>query len=150
MGNSNDSFIGRLIKTLEFLIALYGLIMVFCAGCITLYRIPFQYRRYRTAQTLGERQYFFWKFLACCTGGYAFVMTLMLFTQYGWFTDYWPALCSLWTYQGGFGEVGHHDAVAGDIGLCLLACPLFHLWASTLGKLRVDCDGDEMFLPSTG
>ncbi len=37
----DEGFIGRLIKTLEFLAALYGMVMIVVAGVYTLYRLPF-------------------------------------------------------------------------------------------------------------
>ncbi|MDY7574518.1 hypothetical protein [Actimicrobium sp. CCI2.3] len=149
MDSNGDNFFSRLFKTLETLAAFIGLIFVLMGGCYTLYRIPFHFRRYLSAPSLPERKFFLWKFLACCSGGYAFLVMLMLFGQAAWFTDYWPALCALWTYQGGFGDVGHRDAVAGDMSLFFIACGIFHLLAARLGKVRKDCDGDEMFLSST-
>ena len=145
MDTGGCNFFGRLIKTVETLMTLAGLACIFLAGLYTLYRIPGYLRRYRQAQIPRERSFFQLKLMACCSGGYAFVVMLLLIAGPDLFADYWPALCALWTNHGGFGGAGHHDAVAGDMGLCLLACGVLHMQAARLGKLLEDCDGGEMF-----
>lgn len=146
MDAGGSNFFGRLFKTIETLINIAGLVIIFFAGLYTLYRIPGHFRRYRDAPTPRERSFFQLKLLACSSGGYGFVVMLMLIAGPDWFADYWPALCALWTDHGGFGDAGHHDAVAGDMSLCLLACGALHIQASRLGKVMEDCDGDEMFI----
>jgi hypothetical protein len=149
MDRNDDNIFSRLFKTLETLATLVGFIFVLMGGCYTLHRIPFHFRRYQSAPSALEREFFMWKLLACCSGGYAFLVMLMLFSPAQWFADYWLAVCVLWTDHGGFGDAGHIHAIAGDMFLTLLACGIFHLLAARLGKVRKDCNGDEMFLSST-
>jgi hypothetical protein len=148
MDSNDDNIFSRLLKTLETLATLVGFIFVLIGGCYTLYRIPFHFRRYQSAPSAREREFFTWKLLACCSGGYAFLVMLMLFGPAQWFAYYWPAVCALWTDHGGFGDSGHVLAIAGDMFLTLFACVIFHLLAARLGKVRKDCNGDEMFLSS--
>ena len=149
MDADGSNFFGRLIRTVESLLALAGLVIVFLAGLYTLFRIPGYLRRYRGALTPRERSFFQLKLFGCCCGGYAFVVMIMLLTGFEWFADYWPALCALWTHHGEFGGAGHHDAVAGDMGLSILACAVFHKQAAKLGQLLEDCDGDEIFFSNS-
>lgn len=148
MRYQDENFFGRLITTLEFLAALYGLVALVFASIYAIYRLPLHYRRYHAAPTPSERAYFLCKLGACGTGGYAFFLTVGLFGV-DWFSDYWPAVCMLWTDYGGFDEVGHVRSIQGDLGLCILVCPALHWLALLFGKLLVDCDGDEMFFPTS-
>ncbi|GAA4030320.1 hypothetical protein [Actimicrobium antarcticum] len=138
----------RFFKRLGFLVNLAGLVCLVMIGLYTLYRIPFHWRRRRDATSEAERNYFECKLYACCLGGYAFVVSLMLLLAGDWFATYWPAICANWTDHGAIGQVGHHDAVAGDAGLALVGCALLYWVASTMGKTLIDCDGEEMFFPN--
>ena len=134
-------WLGRVLyaemKAAQYVMLLFGLILVILAGPISAGIIHQGLQAKRNVESEAERRFYKFRIIAYSLALYAWSMLALGLTT-DWFGKYWPSLCAFAFDNGGIGESDHAAGLIFDFCICFGLFFYFDSKSESYGELSYD------------